>query len=104
MDAGLRTEGAAMRRFFVILAGISVVSTGMACQHTAGRCDCLPPLPHCTKYGLYTPEMAADHVVMKQEVLPPVTPPKVIPTAVISTDIGEPVTISPSDGASGYGD
>src|SRR5262245_24719197 len=52
---GVRTEGAAMRRLLVVLAGIAMVPAGLACQHTAGKCDCLPPLPHCTKYGLFMP-------------------------------------------------
>jgi hypothetical protein len=45
-----------MRRIAVILAGFSVITSGLACQHTAGVCDCWPLTPPCMKYGLYTPD------------------------------------------------
>lgn len=72
-----------MRRFFVILAGFAVISSGLACQHTAGKCDCRPPLPNCNKYGLYTAEMAAEHAAPAQQMLPPAAPPKMIPASAI---------------------
>jgi hypothetical protein len=91
-----------MRRLLVILAGVAMVSTGLACQHTAGKCDCEPPLPHCSKYGLYTPEAAAE-TIQRREMLPPVAQPKMIPTSGTASDISAPVIVTPSVGASGYG-
>jgi hypothetical protein len=94
-----------MRRLCVILAGIAMVPTGLACQHTAGKCDCQPPLPHCTKYGLFVPEAVAEPI-QKQEMLPPAPPPaKMVPAAVVfpNSDISEPVKINPSAGAYGRG-
>ncbi len=90
-----------MRRLFVILAGLAIVSTGLACQHTAGKCDCTPPLPHCTKYGLFTPEMANDTVAPRQEMLPPSGPPKAMPVGAM--DIGDAIRVTPSAGASSAG-
>ena len=91
-----------MRRLFVILAGLAVVSTGLACQHTAGKCDCTLPLPHCTKYGLYTPEMASDSVAPRHEILPPSAPARMIPAGAV--DIGEPISVIPSVAVSLGGD
>lgn len=48
-----------MRRFFVVLAGLGIVSSGLACHHIAGKCDCNPITPPCAKYGLYTSSEAA---------------------------------------------
>ncbi len=90
-----------MRRLFVILAGLAIVSTGLACQHTAGKCDCTLPLPHCTKYGLFTPEMANDTVAPRPEMLPPSGPSK-IPAGVM--DIGDAIRVSPSAASSSVGD
>lgn len=45
-----------MRRIATILAGFSVITTGLACHHTAGICDCSPITPPCLKYGLFAPE------------------------------------------------
>ncbi|MBX7104651.1 MAG: hypothetical protein K1X57_11260 [Gemmataceae bacterium] len=60
-----------MRRFFVILAGLAVIPSGLACQHTAGKCDCSPVTPPCAKYGLYTDHSAE---VQKVESLPAAAP------------------------------
>jgi hypothetical protein len=74
-----------MRRIAVILAGLSVITSGLACQHTAGVCDCSPITPPCMKYGLYTPDMvpvaaeaapAPVPVPAKAAVLPNVPPPQ----------------------------
>lgn len=62
-----------MRRFAIILAGLGVITTGLACQHTAGKCDCSPLTPPCMKYGLYTPENAPmTEPPVRTEVVPPV--------------------------------
>lgn len=61
-----------MRRFAIILAGLGVITTGLACQHTAGKCDCSPLTPPCMKYGLYTSDTAPQEVAPgKIEVAPP---------------------------------
>lgn len=91
-----------MRRLCAIFAGFALIPTGMACQHTAGKCDCLPPLPHCSKYGLFTPEMNMD-ATPRQAMLPPTAAPRMIPASAMASDIADPVRISPSDGASGFG-
>jgi len=41
-----------MRRLFVMLAGVGLVST-TGCYHLAGKCDCVPPVQPCHIYGLY---------------------------------------------------
>lgn len=91
-----------MRQLLVVLAGVAMMSNGVACQHTAGKCDCLPPLPHCTKYGLFTPEMFVEPAPMKAEMLPP--PPKPITSTGIAPDVDEPIRITPSVGVSAPGE
>jgi hypothetical protein len=67
-------QGAAMRRFVIVLAGTPLIMLGLACQHTGGKCDCSPIVPQCAKYGLYPDSghgsVAAD--ATKSESLPPV--------------------------------
>lgn len=62
-----------MRRIAIILAGFGIISTGLACQHTAGVCDCSPITPPCMKYGLYTPE--APTMVEAPVPMPPAAAP-----------------------------
>jgi hypothetical protein len=67
-------QGAAMRRFVIVLAGTPLIMFGLACQHTGGKCDCSPIVPQCAKYGLY-PDSAHGTVTAeptKSESLPPV--------------------------------
>jgi hypothetical protein len=44
-----------MRRLFVLLAGVGLVSTAAGCYHVGGKCDCAPPVQPCCIYGLYPP-------------------------------------------------
>ena len=91
-----------MRRFFVILAGFGMISSGLACQHTAGKCDCTPPLANCNKYGLYASETAVEHAVPAQQMMQPAAPAKMIPAGGI--DDGTGVSVIPSVGVSWVGD
>jgi len=42
-----------MRRLAILLVGIALLPTGIACHHLAGKCDCQPNMSACCKYGLY---------------------------------------------------
>jgi hypothetical protein len=44
-----------MRRLFVLLAGVGLMSVTTGCCHVAGKCDCAPPVQPCCIYGLYPP-------------------------------------------------
>ena len=44
-----------MRRLLVFLAGLGVLPAATGCCHTAGFCDCYPPVTPCCVYGLYPP-------------------------------------------------
>ena len=44
-----------MRRLLVLLAGLGVLPAATGCYHTAGKCDCVPPVQPCCIYGLYPP-------------------------------------------------
>jgi hypothetical protein len=36
-----------------ILAGLSLICGAVGCHHTAGFCDCNPPVQPCALYGMY---------------------------------------------------
>ena len=57
-----------MRRLFVLLAGVGLMSASVGCCHVAGKCDCAPPVQPCCIYGLYPPAFGM-----------PVLPPTPVP-------------------------
>ena len=36
-----------------IVAGLGLLVSAIGCHHTAGFCDCNPPITPCCKYGLH---------------------------------------------------
>jgi hypothetical protein len=76
-----------MRRLFVLLAGVGLISTSMGCCCTCirGKCDCVPPIQPCCIYGLYPP--AAGMPVL------PATPSASTPT---TTQAGAEVPADPA--------
>jgi hypothetical protein len=64
-----------MRRTLVVLAGLGVAASGVACTHTAGKCDCIPLVQPCLKYGLYTPQSCGLHEHLSPRVAEPVPAP-----------------------------
>ena len=63
-----------MRRLFVLLAGVGLMSAGAGCYHVGGKCDSDPPVQPCCIYGLYPPAFG-------MPVLPPSPTPPAAPTA-----------------------
>jgi hypothetical protein len=72
-----------MRRLFILLAGIGLLSANAGCVHT-GTCDCMPPIQPCCIYGLYPPAFGLP-------VLPPTAP------APTTTQAGAEVPAQPAD-------
>lgn len=74
-----------MRRTLILFAGLGALTTGLACQHTAGKCDCTPLVPPCQKYGLYSADCcggAPAAPAVKKEMIPsPATKPNELPAA-----------------------
>lgn len=66
-----------MRRIVVVLAGLAVISTGLACQHTAGKCDCTPNVAPCNRYGIHG-DAGSYQEAPRAETLP-AAPPKAMP-------------------------
>ena len=56
-----------MRRLFILLAGVGLISASAGCCHVGGKCDCAPPVQPCCIYGLYPPAFG-------MPVLPPTAP------------------------------
>jgi hypothetical protein len=74
-----------MRRLFVLLAGVGLISAAAGCYHTGGKCDCVPPVQPCCIYGLYPPAFGM-----------PVIPPAPVP-APTTTQAGAEVPAPPAE-------
>jgi hypothetical protein len=77
-----------MRRLLVLVAALGALPAITGCwQHTAGYCDCRPPIQPCCIYGLYPAE--AHPAVPPAHAQPPVVP--VVPVAPINQErLGAP--------------
>jgi len=62
-----------MRRLLVFLAGLGVLPAATGCCHTAGYCDCYPPVNSCCLYGLYPPAVY-EHALTVAAPEPPAVP------------------------------
>ena len=67
-----------MRRLLVMLAGLGVLPAATGCCHTAGFCDCQPPVNMCCVYGLYPPALF-EHAMMAAAPEPPAAPERLAP-------------------------
>ena len=92
-----------MRRYVIILAGLSIIPTGIACQHTAGKCDCNPITPPCAKYGLYAGECApATQHAVPAPVIKEEAPKKAVYVPVIPESPVTPESPTTLPGVSGF--
>jgi len=64
-----------MRRILVLLAGVGMLPAAVGCKHTAGFCDCQPPIHPCCQYGLY-PATLYEHATVPAAQEPPVATPE----------------------------
>ncbi|HTK77356.1 MAG TPA: hypothetical protein VL371_18980 [Gemmataceae bacterium] len=70
-----------MRRLLVLMAGLGVLPAATGCCHTAGFCDCYPPVTPCCVYGLYPPAVFEHAVAVAAPAAPdaPAVPERLAP-------------------------